>query len=48
MAKKILMSDPGRESFWKLLDEINIEYNIERVHIMNPKKIDSYIVIFGE
>jgi|TARA_R100001163_G_C5048128_1_gene185191 predicted nicotinamide N-methyase len=46
--KKILMSDPGRESFWKLLDEINIEYNIERVHIMNPKKIDSYIVIFGE
>jgi predicted nicotinamide N-methyase len=46
--KKILMSDPGRESFWRLLDEINIEYNIERVHLVEPKKIDSYIVIFGE
>ena len=51
--KQLLMADPGRDSFWKLLDDISdgkhdIPFEWVRHHIKEPRKTDAYIVIFGE
>tara|TARA_Y100001973_G_C5163798_1_gene314958 strand:+ start:770 stop:1372 length:603 start_codon:yes stop_codon:yes gene_type:complete len=51
--KQLIMVDPGRESFWELLDKISdgkhdVCFHYQRLHINKPKKTDAYIVIFGE
>lgn len=50
--KQLIMVDPGRDSFWKLLDDIadgkhDVPYQYERLYIEKPKKTDAYVVIFG-
>jgi hypothetical protein len=42
------MCDPGRESFWNLLDNCNAPYQIINQKINKPRKVDAYITIFGE
>ena len=45
---QLIMCDPGRESFWNLLDNCNAPYQIINQKINKPRKVDAYITIFGE
>ena len=46
--KQLLMSDPGRDPFWELLKICDVPHIVERYHVKEPRKADSYLVIFGE
>ena len=46
--KRLIMCDPGRESFWNLLDQCDMPYQIINRRINSPRRVDSYITIFGE
>jgi|TARA_R100000084_G_C4655405_1_gene152523 predicted nicotinamide N-methyase len=45
--KQLLMCDPGRETFWKLLENCQVPHTVQRQFIKKPRETDSYIVIFG-
>jgi predicted nicotinamide N-methyase len=45
--KQLIMCDPGRQSFWELLDYCQVPHFIERKFIKEPRKTDSYITVFG-
>ena len=45
--KSLFIVDPGRQSFWKMLNTIKTTYHLERRFIEEPKKTDAYIAIFG-
>ena len=46
--KQLLMSDPGRDPFWELLKICDVPHIVERYHVKEPRKADSYLVILGE
>jgi len=46
--KQLLMSDPGRDPFWKLLEVCDVPHVVERYYVKKPRKTDAYLVIFGD
>ena len=46
--KVLTMIDPGRQSFWSLLQNSPCEYMVERRYIEKPRKTDAFIAMFGD
>ena len=45
--KQLIMCDPGRQSFWELVDYCQVPHFLERKYIEEPRKTDAYITVFG-